>query len=92
MKIALSGPGHPFRGGIVHFNSRLARELQNRGDLNVDLFYWQKLYSEVLLPGSPHFHLDKESSLIFHNAGNKFLSYSTADLGEADCKTTQRTV
>ncbi|MBP1711747.1 MAG: hypothetical protein H6Q49_1949, partial [Deltaproteobacteria bacterium] len=22
MKIALLGPAHPFRGGIVHFNSR----------------------------------------------------------------------
>ncbi len=76
MKIALLGPGHPFRGGIVHFNSRLARELQNRSNINVDLFYWQKLYPEFLLPGPPQFRLDKESSLTFHNVGNKFLSYT----------------
>ncbi|PKN88933.1 MAG: hypothetical protein CVU51_02675 [Deltaproteobacteria bacterium HGW-Deltaproteobacteria-1] len=76
MKIALLGPGHPFRGGIVHFNSRLAMELQNRDDLDVDLFYWEKPYPEFLLPGSAQSCLDKESSLTFHINGNQFLSYT----------------
>jgi glycosyltransferase involved in cell wall biosynthesis len=76
MKIALLGPGHPFRGGIVHFNSRLAMELQNKGDLNIDLFYWEKPYPEFLLPGSAQSCLDKESSLTFHSNGKQFLSYT----------------
>jgi glycosyltransferase involved in cell wall biosynthesis len=76
MKIALLGPGHPFRGGIVHFNSRLATELQNMGDLNVDLFYWKKPYPKFLLPGSAQSCLDKESSLTFHNNGTPLLSYT----------------
>jgi glycosyltransferase involved in cell wall biosynthesis len=76
MKIALLGPGHPFRGGIVHFNSRLAIELKNRDDLNVDLYYWKKPYPESLMPGSPQSTLDNESFLTFHNDGLRFLSYT----------------
>jgi len=76
MKIALLGPGHPFRGGIVHFNSRLAMELQNRDDLSIDLYYWEKPYPEFLLPGSAQSCLDKESTLTFHSSGKQFLSYT----------------
>jgi glycosyltransferase involved in cell wall biosynthesis len=76
MKIALLGPAHPFRGGIVHFNSRLARALQNRPELDVNLFYWSKPYPAFLLPGSASACLDEQSSLTFHQPGLRILSYS----------------
>jgi len=76
MKIALLGPAHPFRGGIVHFNSRLARALQNRPELDVDLFYWSKPYPAFLLPGSASACLDEQSSLTFHQPGLRILSYT----------------
>ena len=76
MKIALLGPAHPFRGGIVHFNSRLALALQNRPELDVDLFYWSKPYPAFLLPGSASACLDEQSSLTFHQPGLRILSYT----------------
>jgi glycosyltransferase involved in cell wall biosynthesis len=76
MKIALLGPAHPFRGGIVHFNSRLALELQGRDNLNVDLFYWSKPYPEFLLPGSVRAFPAEESCLTFHQKGLRILSYT----------------
>ncbi len=76
MKIALLGPAHPFRGGIVHFNSRLAATLQSRSDLTVDLFYWSKPYPEFLQPGPPRACLDEDSSLTFHRQGLPILSYT----------------
>jgi glycosyltransferase involved in cell wall biosynthesis len=75
MKIALLGPAQPFRGGIVHFNSRLAMALQNRPELDVDLFYWSKPYPVFLLPGSAAC-LDEQSSLTFHQPGLRILSYT----------------
>ena len=76
MKIALLGPSHPFRGGIVHFNSRLAAMLQSRSDLTVDLFYWSKPYPEFLQPGHSRDFLDEASSLTFHRQGMQILSYT----------------
>jgi len=76
MKIALLGPGHPSRGGIVHFNSRLAMALQGRQELNVDLFYWSKPYPIFLLPGSAGDYLDEQSSTTFHQPGLRILSYT----------------
>ena len=76
MKIALLGPSHPFRGGIVHFNSRLAATLQSRSDLTVDLFYWSKPYPEFLQPGHSRDFLDEASSLTFHRQGLPILSYT----------------
>ncbi len=76
MKIALLGPSHPFRGGIVHFNSRLAAALQNRRDLTVDLFYWSKPYPEFLQPRPSRACLDEESGLTFHRQGLQILSYT----------------
>lgn len=76
MKIALLGPSHPFRGGIIHFNSRLAIELQGRHDLTVDLFYWSKPYPEFLQPKSSRACFDEESSLTFHRQGLQILSYT----------------
>jgi glycosyltransferase involved in cell wall biosynthesis len=76
MKIALLGPAHPFRGGIVHFNSRLAKSLQSRQELKVDLFYWSKPYPFFLLPGNAADFLDKQSSLTFQRPGLSVLSYT----------------
>ena len=76
MKIALLGPSHPFRGGIVHFNSRLSTALQNRHDLTVDLFYWSKPYPEFLQPGPSRACFDEESNLTFHRQGLQILSYT----------------
>ena len=77
MKIALLGPAHPFRGGIVHFNSMLAAVLQSRPSLTVDLFYWTKPYPYTLLPGSLSEFLDEKSSLTFHRPGLSILSYTS---------------
>ena len=76
MKIALLGPAHPFRGGIVHFNSRLAAALSARQGLRVDLFYWSKPYPLSLLPGTVADRLDEQSSLTFHRPGERSLSYT----------------
>lgn len=76
MKIALLGPSHPFRGGIVHFNSRLAMELQGRDNLNVDLFYWSQPYPEFLLPGPVRAFQAEESYLTSHQKGLQILSYT----------------
>lgn len=76
LKIAQLGPAHPHRGGIVHFNSRLAKALHGRNDLDVTQFFWAKPYPESLLPGSPSNWLDMESKETFHVPGQSFLSYS----------------
>jgi glycosyltransferase involved in cell wall biosynthesis len=76
MKIALLGPSHPFRGGIVHFNSRLAEILQNKTQLDVDLFFWLKLYPSFLLPGSTSEYLDEKSAMTFSHAGLCILNYT----------------
>ncbi|HJX30746.1 MAG TPA: glycosyltransferase [Thermodesulfobacteriota bacterium] len=76
MKIAFLGPAHPFRGGIVHFNSRLAKALQSRPELHVDLFYWSKPYPSFLLRDSAAACLDEQSSLTFHQPGLSVLSYT----------------
>jgi len=76
MKIALLGPAHPFRGGIVHFNSRLAKALQSTPELHVDLFYWSKPYPAFLLPGSASACLDEQSFLTFQQPGFRILSYT----------------
>jgi len=76
MKIALLGPSHPFRGGIVHFNSLLAEVLQNKAQLEVDLFYWSKPYPAFLLPGSSSDYLDGKSVLTFSRPGLHILKYT----------------
>ena len=76
LKIAQLGPSHPYRGGIVHFNSRLAKALHVRNDLDVTQFFWAKPYPESLLPGPPSNWLDMESKETFHVPGQSFLSYS----------------
>ncbi|MFH0780965.1 MAG: glycosyltransferase [Pseudomonadota bacterium] len=76
MKIALLGASHPFRGGIVHFNSHLAMALHERPGLDVDLYYWSKPYPTLLLPKGPASFLDQQSSLTFYQPGLHILNYS----------------
>jgi glycosyltransferase involved in cell wall biosynthesis len=76
MKIALLGPSHPFRGGIVHFNSLLAEVLQKKTQLEVDLFYWSKPYPAFLLPGSSSDYLDGKSATTFFRPGLRILNYT----------------
>lgn len=76
MKIAQLGPAHPFRGGIVHFNSRLAEALRIRPDLDMALYYWSKPYPVSLLPKSVKNRQDKHSTMTFHQPGLNILSYT----------------
>jgi glycosyltransferase involved in cell wall biosynthesis len=76
MKIALLGPSHPARGGIVHFNSRLAEALSSRRNLTVDALYWSKLYPRFLMPSSSRNRRDEENSSNFHPEGLRILNYT----------------
>ncbi|MDI6742005.1 MAG: glycosyltransferase [Smithella sp.] len=76
MKIALLGPSHPARGGIVHFNSRLAEAMRSRRNLTVDTLYWSKLYPRFLMPSSSRNRRDEENSSTFHREGLRILSYT----------------
>jgi len=76
MRIALLGPSHPFRGGIVHFNSSLAKALHSRQDLQVDLFYWSKPYPTFLNTGAAASRPDGQSLVTFHQPGLTILSYT----------------
>jgi glycosyltransferase involved in cell wall biosynthesis len=75
-RIAQLGPTHPYRGGIVHFNSRLAQELLARNDLEVSQFFWTKPYPETFLPSSPSKWLDTESRETFQVSGSHTLSFT----------------
>ncbi|PAP75513.1 glycosyltransferase [Rubrivirga marina] len=50
MRITLLGPAWPYRGGIAHFQSALARGLVARGH-NVDQVTFRRQYPEALFPG-----------------------------------------
>jgi glycosyltransferase involved in cell wall biosynthesis len=47
--VALVGPSHPFRGGIAHHTTMLARTLASRHDLT--LYSFRRLYPRWLFPG-----------------------------------------
>jgi len=76
VKIALLGPTHPFRGGIVHFNGNLAKALRSRQELSVDLFYWSKPYPTFMNAGAAASWPDEQSSTTFHQGGLSILSYT----------------
>jgi glycosyltransferase involved in cell wall biosynthesis len=76
VKIALLGPAHPFRGGIVHFNSSLAKALRGRQEVKVDLFYWSKPYPTFLNAGFAASRPDEQSSTTFHQPGLSVLNYT----------------
>jgi glycosyltransferase involved in cell wall biosynthesis len=50
MRIALVGPTHPYKGGIVHHTTELAHRLEKAGH-NVDLISWSAQYPKILYPG-----------------------------------------
>jgi glycosyltransferase involved in cell wall biosynthesis len=53
LKICLVGPAWPFRGGISHYNTSLARELALRHDVSVVNF--SRLYPGFLFPGKTQY-------------------------------------
>ena len=68
MKIALVGPTHPFRGGIAHYTTLLARSLRHRHD--VRFFALSRQYPGMLFPGKTQrdhsenaLHVDHEACL-----------------------------
>lgn len=53
MKICVVGPAHPYRGGIAHFTSMLAREFGQRHDVKIVNF--TRLYPSFLFPGKTQY-------------------------------------
>ena len=74
--IAQLGPAHPNRGGIVHFNNRLALALQARPDLKVHQYFWARLYPKCLLPGPADAWIDTKSRISFQVPGQFMLNYA----------------
>lgn len=58
MNIALIGPVYPYRGGIAHYTTALARRLADR-DHQVQVFSFQRQYPGWLYPGTS----DRDPSL-----------------------------
>lgn len=61
MRICLVGPSYPYRGGIAHFTSLLAREFERRGDA-VGIINFSRLYPSFLFPGKTQYD-DSDSPL-----------------------------
>ncbi len=53
LRICLVGPAWPFRGGISHYNTSLARELALRHEVSVINF--SRLYPDFLFPGKTQY-------------------------------------
>ena len=53
MKVALLGPTHPYRGGIAHYTTLLARAFAARHD--VAMISFTRLYPGFLFPGATQF-------------------------------------
>ena len=51
MKIAIVGPSHPYKGGIVQQTTELAHRLHGQGHA-VTLIAWRSQYPKLLYPGS----------------------------------------
>lgn len=58
MRIALIGPVYPYRGGIAHYTTALARRLADRGH-PLQVFSFQRQYPAWLYPGAS----DRDPSL-----------------------------
>ena len=61
MKVALLGPTHPYRGGIAHYTTLLARALTKRHDVSIVSF--SRLYPGFLFPGTTQFDASEEAIL-----------------------------
>lgn len=59
LRIAMLGPAHPYRGGIAHFNDRLARGLRQRGH-QVQVYTFTRQYPERLFPGRSQYAAEPE--------------------------------
>ena len=53
MKVCLVGPAYPYRGGIAHFTSLLAKEFAGSHDVHIINF--KRLYPDFLFPGKTQF-------------------------------------
>ncbi|HEX7078713.1 MAG TPA: glycosyltransferase [Candidatus Eisenbacteria bacterium] len=60
MKVSLLGPTHPYRGGIAHYTTLLARALAARHDVSIVSF--SRLYPGFLFPGTTQ--LDRSEAAI----------------------------
>ncbi|HKQ19015.1 MAG TPA: glycosyltransferase [Candidatus Eisenbacteria bacterium] len=61
MRVALLGPTHPYRGGIAHYTTLLARALAARHDVSIVSF--SRLYPGFLFPGTTQFDSSEEAIL-----------------------------
>jgi glycosyltransferase involved in cell wall biosynthesis len=59
--VALLGPSHPFRGGIAHYTTLLARALTARHDVSIVSF--RRLYPGFLFPGTTQLDVSGEAIL-----------------------------
>lgn len=65
-RIALIGPTHPYKGGIVHHTTELAHRLQHEGH-EVSLLSWSAQYPNFLYPGEQLAPNDKPDVAPFAN-------------------------
>ncbi|MBU2099971.1 glycosyl transferase family 1, partial [Candidatus Micrarchaeota archaeon] len=70
MKIALIGPTYPYAGGISHFNTLLAKELQKKNEVKVFSYY--RRYPSFLYPGKEQ--EDKKSEIRIEVEAERTLS------------------
>ena len=61
MKVALLGPTHPYRGGIAHYTTLLARALAARHSVSIVSF--SRLYPGFLFPGTSQFDASADAIL-----------------------------
>jgi glycosyltransferase involved in cell wall biosynthesis len=59
MKIVLIGPTYPYRGGISHFNTLIAKELGKKNEIKIFSYY--RRYPSFLYPGKEQ--KDKKSKI-----------------------------
>lgn len=59
MRVALLGPTHPYRGGIAHYTTLLARAFATRHD--VSMISFTRLYPGFLFPGATQFDASGEA-------------------------------
>jgi len=55
MKITLIGPAYPYRGGISHFNSEMARAFLEQKGIEVQVINFHRLYPGFIFPGKTQF-------------------------------------
>ncbi len=54
MKIIITGPAYPYRGGIASFNDRLARQFSDEGH-DVEVLTFSLQYPKLLFPGKTQY-------------------------------------